>query len=1107
MSQLSIYKASAGSGKTHTLTQEYLKLSFENPNAFAHILAVTFTNKAAGEMKERILLELDSIAHKGEKNAHYSVINQKYTDKSEAEIKKLSAQILTNLLHNYSAFSVSTIDSFTQRVLRAFSFELGVQSGYKIEMDEAKVLTEITEMLYKRIDTDKQLRNWLLRFANFKIEQGKSWDFRDDIIELASEIFKEKFRFFSAAGLSTNDNREILADLLKDVIKIKDSFQKQMQALSERAENEINKKGIDSNQLGAKFKTIANYLTTKISLSAKDSDYEPTVRIYEALESIENWYAKTAKKNVVLDIENVYPVLFDCVDKAVNLYNSEFRSYLSAKTVMTNFHAFGILSDIASLLPEYREANNLMLISDTTAMLKDIIDGNDAPFIYEKVGSRYQNILIDEFQDTSGFQWDNFRPLIQNSLSNGLFNLIVGDIKQSIYRWRSGDWKLLLYGVERQIGAELIEEKNLDTNWRSRKNILDFNNALFFSAPQLIQHSLNAELQELNSVDVKQKLIDAGYQNIVIDSYSDSYQHIPSHKNKAGGRVTVKFFRVENRLQTKKKWREEMPNYLPQLIEDLIINKNYSPRDITILVRKNKEGNELVEMLTEHQLMVPVAYRYDIISSESLYIEQSPAVQLIVAALLFLMDNTDNITLTSLVHNYLYLNKSKRKEAFEHEVFSISGNKQQLIQFLPQRFVNEIDTLLKLQLYELVNELIFIFQLNEIENEQAYLRTFCDAVLSYIQDNTSGLYGFIDWWKVEGGKLSLQLSDKQDAVKILTIHKSKGLAFKVVIVPFCDWTLDHSSLLTSPIIWCDTHSEPYNKYPVLPVKYKGELAKTVFQHDYFDEKVQTSIDSLNLMYVALTRAVEELHIMAPTDENDEHFSQVSDLLYQSIANEVLGSYPENNEMKFESLRQNYNHQSAYYDNSIGYEKNSNEYLWSNKNLIEIHSLKHNNWRNKLSMVHHSSDFFIQSVDFIADKVNYGTIMHSIFAQITTPADVDRALQSIYFSGKITSKQKSKIRQTVYSIINRPEVNDWFSNKWFVKNETALLTSEGNLRIPDRVLLSENQTVVVDFKFGKQNEEHHHQVREYMTLIRQMNYPNVVGYLYYAEENAKVEVKF
>ena len=1104
MSTLQIYSASAGSGKTFALTLEYLKLAFRSAGNFAKILAVTFTNKAAQEMKERILKELNNIAKNGDKAPLFVDIQAIYPN---INIQNEAQLILDKVLHNYSNFSVSTIDSFVQKVIRAFSFEIGVQSAYKIEMDNDKVLSELTEILYQRLDNEENLLNWFVKFAFYKIDEGKSWDFREEVQKLAKEIFKEEFQNFADEAVIHLKDKNFLQSFFSKLTQTQTQFRTFFQENAKTVESVLQKAGMENGNYGKNFGVILNYLTNKTVNPKSIADYEPGKTVLAALDSVENWYAKSAKSDVRNAVEMVYQPLSECLENAVNFYNNNFSDYLSARNTIINFHSFGILSDIASLLPSYREDNNLLLISDTTLLLKKIIADNDTPFIYEKVGNQYNHILIDEFQDTSGFQWENFKPLIKNTLANGFFNLIVGDIKQSIYRWRGGDWKLLLNTVKQDIGSNMITNSVLETNWRSRQNVVDFNNALFHYAPQILQLDYNSELENISDSNVKRSLKDLNYHNTLVSAYYDSFQKLPENVEKKGGRVRIEFVKCE-RKDFRKKWRENIETVYPQVIDNLLKDKNYEPRDIAILVRTNKQGKTVVEQLLDYMQTNAEALHYDILSAESLFINNSSSVRLLISAFTFLMNRNEELHLVNLIKECALLQDNFWSN--EHKIFDIQDKKENLENFLPKEFIENRKHLKRLPLYELSEELIRIFDLNKPQNisQFAYIQTLQDAILSFSKNEGAGLIAFLEWWQKEGHKISLQISEKQNAVKVMTIHQSKGLAFKVVILPFVDWRIDHDAMI-SPIVWCKTEKEPYNSFSYLPIKYKSELANTVFCKNYFEEKLYAAMDALNTLYVAFTRSENELIAFAPTDEKLDKLDSVADLLLQTVVAAHNNKLHNNNEIK--ALMPFFDREKLRLEIDLNYKnKDTHKFIKENRdvNTFELSKYPNHEWRKKITIKRNASDYFIERDENRTERINYGKLMHRILSSIKTLHDLETVLQDMFFAGEVGILERMLLKAKIVDIVSNDKVKHWFSDEWTVINETEILSAKGEKRIPDRILLGYSELLIIDFKFGKHREEHLVQMKNYIELMKTMDEAknkSITGFLYYAEEKEIMKV--
>jgi ATP-dependent exoDNAse (exonuclease V) beta subunit len=1095
MSKLKIYKASAGSGKTHTLTEEYLKLAANFPNNFKRILAVTFTNKAAEEMKQRILEALNEIIFKGEEASFYHVFSVKYNSENEKAHIARANKLRDNILHDYSFFSLSTIDSFVQKVIKSFTYEIGVESGYKIELDTEKVLGDLTELLYKQIDTDKDLRTWLIHFANFKMDEGKNWDFRLEINKLAREIFKEQFDSDSSE-VNENHEFEFILKYFDQLKAIRINFEESMADLGNLATKLIADSGIDLNLHSNNIKILYNYLTNYLINPSNQDYYIPNGTVIKLIDKAELWYTKTAKEDIRISSKNVYDLLNPLIAEAIAIINRDYKIYLSAINLISAFHAFGILRKLSSLLPSYRAENNLLLISDTTRILKEIVEGNDAPFIYEKIGNRYNHVLIDEFQDTSGFQWENFKPLIKNGLSEGNENLIVGDIKQSIYRWRGGDWNILMSKLDSDIGELYIQHENLETNWRSKKNIVDFNNSLFARIAELMQQVFDSELNEgadgFESTNEQNQ-----FEGIISKAYADVRQKLPKDAKKTGGRVKVQFFKME-KGDLKSDWHEKLAVELPKTIETLLKQKNYQPGDVAILVRRNSEGKEIARILLDFQHSNPEAVPYQIISSESLMLINSPAIQVLINSMYYILDPSDKIHLHALIT--VYDSIINNGNDISHIHFG-SNDFSALKQLLPEGFFEKSEDLKKLNVYELSELLCQIFEINRLVGQQAYLQSFQDLILDFDQNEQSDLGAFLSWWEDKGQSVAVQLAEQQDAVKILSIHKSKGLAFRIVIVPYCDWEIKPQPFLNN-IIWTSSEIEPFNQFKRFPVVYRKYLQKSIFWKEYYEELLYSMIDALNMLYVAYTRPKEELIVMAPIKNGKtEKQNSVADLLYQAIVHSKKSD-------DLIDLSENYLPDEGIFELKDGYHDfDENKFVKqiTSKSNFSIDEFSIGDWNSKISILHHADDFFVKSLAYIQTHIDYGNLMHDIFSKIKEVENIEGLIDEFYYAGKIGNDERKSMAIKVKEMIERPSVSDWFSDRWEVKTESAILAGSGVIRIPDRVLIGENETLVIDFKFGKQDPDSVNQVREYMDLLKGMNYPKVKGFIYYAEKNLVEEV--
>ncbi len=1103
---LNIYKASAGSGKTYSLAGEFILESFrkqtfsisqeesfnafDDATAFSRILAVTFTNKAAGEMKERIIRELDNLSL-GLSKDYADRISKKY-NLSQQEIIKRALKIRNAILHNYSDFNLKTIDSFVQRVLRSFCYDININSGFSTISDEAVVLSDLTDMLFKLSDNDKYLKKQLLSLAEKNIKDGVNWNFRTQVETIAKLIFSEKYKEFEMQraemkenGMSEEKEKDFFNLSNEMVNAVYDNFLSKASNISKRAAETINNickiYGTSYEDLGKDVKNLCSFIINKLS-GGELSD-----TAIKMSDNDNNWLNKkptTIQKTVVPVLRDK---LFPILSEAVDFIEKNGKDFLTAKIIRKDFNAFILIGEIAKLLPEYRKENRVIMISDAAAFLDKIISGNDAPFIYEKTGNRFDHIFIDEFQDTSPFQWNNFRPLIENSISQGFFNMIVGDVKQAIYRFRGGDWSLLNSGVQSQIPPNNIQINSLEVNYRSKKNIIDFNNAIFLSAVETIEkHSdkdLDLDFQELNLI------------------YSGSYQKLPKDKNRSGGKVNTVFFEEEKNSEEETFKIKALTKVAQEI--NLLIKNGVKAKKICVLVRKKDEAAATVKFLMQYQNQTENAAIYDVISSDSLYVANSLAVKVMVNAMKYFLNKEDKFAKAEMLRNYCVL---KNKNIGDEIIFNAVNDETFLKEFMPKNFEDFFSLNSDLPLYDISEKISVFFDLDQEEGDLEYLRTFQDCVLNFTRQYSSDLNKFVLWWEQSGIKTAIQPSDNQDAVNVMTVHKSKGLDFSIVFVPFCNWKMEDVNSLNANYIWVEAPKEScFKSLPPMPVKYSSQMLKTYFKDFYVKEKRNLYADSLNLLYVALTRAVDELHIYCQKpDEKTNKITTVSDLLYYAITEE------KNKQTKEETISLSEFYNSDSLELLIDKNHNLQEGRKANDRTkgFKLKSFKNFNWEDRLQIKTNSSDFFIEQSTFLQERINYGLFMHEVFSQIETLEDYPQVLSDMKLHGRITQEQLLDLTQKLEDAFSVEIVKNWFSKDWKeILTERALLTQEGDIRIPDRVLIGETQTVVIDFKFGKELEEYKNQIIQYATLLKKMKYKNIKAYLFYVEQKKIVEVPF
>lgn len=1074
---LTVYRASAGSGKTHQLTAEYLKLLFASPYAYRHILAVTFTNKATDEMKTRIIAELAKLSS-GKDSGYIEELTTVYSI-NEKQLREKAHKTLVLILHDYSAFSISTIDRFFQQTMRAFARELGLGGGYNVELDTTKVLKEsIDSMLYDlERKENKQLLDWLIRFSEEKIENGETWNIRKDIQTLSSEIFKESYKAFSDELQKDIADKGLLDDYKKELSAYIHQFEKASQTIAEKALNIMERHNLKADN----FKGESRSTFFSFHKWVQGEIKHPTATFCKLPNEVSNWHTKKTEASIISRIEDAYnDGLNECVQNIITHYENT-QYYQTAYEINRYYFTLGILSDIDRKIREYAAENNIMLISDTTELLHKIIQGDDTPFIYEKVGTRIDNYMIDEFQDTSRMQWLNFSPLIKNSLANGNKNLIVGDIKQSIYRWRNSDWNLLDEQLDIDFKMEGINHQSLDTNWRSSKNVVDFNNTIFSASSKILQQLFNESLPD-SSTDERIAPLNTKIER----AYKEAFQELPQVNASNIGRVNINFIDTEEHND----WYSHVLTELPKTIENLQ-DRGYSLKDIAILVRTKKEGADIANCLLQYKGEHPDSkYKYDIISDEALFLSNARSIKLIISLMKYLRNPADtSLRALAIYEYYKFKNQLTAEEALQKH-FSIDYE-------FPDEIKSQLTKIRELPIYEMAEEIFSLFREATDSNENIYIQSFLDSILDFTIRSNSDLDAFLQWWDESGIKKTIFTPDSQDAIRIMTIHKSKGLGFNVTIVPFCHWDLDHK---LSTILWCHPQIEPFNRLHLVPVKYSQKLSNTIFEYEYYNEKMHVFIDNLNVLYVAFTRAKNELITFSPKPKprKNSDVKDISSLLWYTINNST--AYLGDSSDRFINLPKLVDTEKNLFE--IGHDYRSTKKTKSDTNQITIKSLPSISFNNRLSLRLNNKYFFAPD-----GSREYGTMMHDIISKVNTLSDLDHVVEQYYISGDISSAEKSHILSILTDYLSNPALQSWYSGEYRILNEVQILLPKGTFVRPDRVMVKKDEAIVIDYKFGeKEDKKYLKQVNYYMGYIKKMGYKRVSGFLFYVSLNKIIEVE-
>lgn len=1061
LSTLKIYKASAGSGKTYILARDYIRLVITDPELFRHCLAVTFTNKATGEMKHRILEELHTLSSGGTSTMMDFIASE--NGLSEKEVCGRAKIILESILHNYSRFRIETIDRFFQRAIRAFTRELGLAGGYQIELDSERVLSEAIDEMLMGLDRDPVLLEWFVEFARDRVQEGLHWNLKKDLMVLGQELNKEKFQMGSETLVRQLEDKEFFDSFRRSLMELKYRFEGSLKADAARALEIMKTCGLQAGDFKGQYGV--GYFFDRLM---REEFRPPPDSTIHAADELSGWHSKNSPKRE--QIARAYHAgMNDLLKHCIRLYESRYTEYLSAESVRNFLYTLGIIGDISIHMHACTESQGIFLLSDAGRFLHGIIGGNDVPFIYEKIGNYFQHYMIDEFQDTSRLQWENFRPLIENSLANNRECLVVGDVKQSIYRWRNSDWEILSERVQNNFSPEQIQVQGLKQNWRSLENIIRFNNEFFTRAAEIF-HNHFSRPGEDREYDFAEKAAHA---------FRDVVQEVPDLPHSGDGYIRVGLLDDPEEGN----WKDLADRRVIDTIARLQ-DEGIKASEIAILVRSRRDGKRIADAILNHKSRHPDPdHVYDVVSNESLYLNSSRSVRILLNAFRYLIAPADRLNLAQLVFEYnLFKGREKGNTGPVDELLDFLREDRE--PDLPEEFLDE--SLRYLTLTELTERIIAIFSLADRVTETPYILGFQDIILEYCRNGAADINSFLNWWNENGEGKSLAFSEDQDAIKVMTIHKAKGLEFKAVIIPYCNWSFDHTSP-NPEILWCSPRQEPFNALSILPVRYSSGLKETLFRHDYHEENFRIFMDHLNLLYVAFTRARECLIVYAP-EGREEKLSDVGVLVRTVLKNPdslTTGVWDDS--------------RSSWSLGSFSFRPSSGP----TGNQIVLGRISSHEFSGKLRLMYRGMDFFDLSAE---QRVQYGTLMHEIFARIRSADDVGRALDSVRREGMIDSGEAGRLEPEVRSMIRQAKVSQWFDGSWRVITEQDILTGEGTVRRPDRVMLKEGRVIVVDYKFGEQRLAGHlSQVRKYADMLRRMDYREVQGFIWYVKRTEVVEV--
>jgi ATP-dependent exoDNAse (exonuclease V) beta subunit len=1048
-----IYDASAGSGKTYALVKEYLKiiLTAHKNDAYRNILAITFTNKAVHEMKSRIVGSLSEFAKDEPNSKAFDLMQDLSVDTglSIIQIKTKSQQIIKHIIHNYAAFDISTIDKFTHKVIRAFAHDLGLPMTFEVTLDTENLLTEAVDAIIAQAGEDEILTKLLIDFTMEKTDDDKSWDISREILETGKLVLNENNR-----NEITHFHDKSISDFIavkEKLVQVCAALEKENASLAGQLLSLIDKNGIDLKSFSRG--TFPNHLQ-----SIADEKFNPKNKMFREFEDIA--INKTAKDRAL--IENIIP---DLLLSLAEIYkNFEKRNFY--KAFLKNITPLSLLNTVSNELAKIQNEQNVLSISEFNAIIHREIQNQPAPFIYERLGERYRHFFIDEFQDTSEMQWQNLIPLIDNALSGqddsgqkGTL-MIVGDPKQSIYRWRGGKAEQFIELSKDQNPFSNPEKKleHLDKNYRSYSQVIEFNNDFF----QLLSNEFsNADYKDLYENHSRQKI-----------------------NNKVGGYVNISFLpEIEEQEGDDEEVLDKTGQYVLATLKTIqkVVKQGFEYKDIVILTRKRSQGIAIANYLTEQSI--------PLLSSETLMIQNATEVRLIIHILKYLKNSSD---LESKANFLQYLAQNKQNELPVHDFIAKGMELKEEAVF--EKWLENCNVELSFQnirkksLYEAVEIIISKFlktngTLEVLSLGTAYVQYFLDIVLERDVRNQAGISDFLNYWDKNAEKFSIPSPEGTNAVRIMTIHKSKGLEFPIVIMPFAEEDYNRKP---KDKLWLNSEEQDFDMPKVLvdnssAIEEFGEEASTVYNL----KKQEELLDNINVLYVALTRAEEQLYIIS-----------------QNLKPRKDGEYPSNMASFF----------IKYLIEQRVYDENQLEYPFGNPAKLSAKE-KHIDTTKKIPIVSevlNPRNIKIAQREALMwgthqqEAIEFGNVVHEILSFVATKNDVESAINKAIENGLITILQKDIVCNAIVEIVNHQDLVEHFAEGNEVLNEKTIIQKESGTVKPDRIVINKTKEVfLLDYKTGLPNPKYKYQLENYQMAIEKMGFKVLKKALVYI--GAKIDV--
>lgn len=1052
-----VYRSSAGSGKTYTLVQDYIRiaLSAPHPKGFRNILAITFTNKAAEEMKSRVLKQLADLAE----NPKAELMPQLTKDLNAnfEDIQKRASDTLRMMLHNYSELAICTIDKFMHQLVRAFSRDLMLSYDFDVETDSTPLVEEAVARLLEQVGRDKLATDILVDYVASQIENDKSWQIERQLVETSVKTFSpQNDPYLKLLEEFPVEAFEQAKTKLRQLIH---RFEHDLTNIGRAAMDLITKRGLTDRDFSYKSRGVHGYFKKM----AAGNILNPANSFVQKCIDQGNFTDSKVDAASITAVESITAELISYCHQADQIRSERMPQYLLANELFKSFHQLLLLNELHKSLTQLKEEKNLIFVDDFHALISNVVKNEPAPFIYERTGQRFRHLLIDEFQDTSILQWSNFLPLVTDSLGNGGRVLLVGDGKQAIYRWRGGEVEqfdrlptiyppsddLLIKERERLLENQYRPEK-LDKNYRSLGRIVQFNNDLYKHLRQFIPESLSA----------------------VYNSYEQNI-----FKAEDAGMATTHLVDGKNKEETSEQYLQLTADYIAECLED-----GYELRDICILTRSNKYGKTVVNHLHGKKI---AGRTIEFISDESLLIDAHPLVKMAIAAFRHLSDPKNiGFQLDFLLRLVHQLESDKSRIHPVVQAFSRKGKKSlesvDIKGYLHTHHINWHPALfIQLNLVEMTEHFARLFSIEGFNS--LYWSFFKQQILTFSTDHSNDLLAFLEWWEKKRDKLSLSIPQDSNAIQVMSVHKSKGLQFPVVIFPFADWNFKHNNAsywAAVPEAFSESVDAPLPKAMLTGLSSKLEV--TPLRHDMELENARNLLDNLNLLYVGTTRAEERLYLLTKNQATSSSPSNIA----QWVTDYANAKSQNENPIRHGKRC----HRSEYFTKK---EKQESE------TSLQLTVARNSGWKDKIRINLEAGELIDGEITTTHRAI--GNLVHRILSEIRTAEDLEKQLARYEAQGVLDKKQSLAVAKQIGNLFEHPGAGKWFGDHEHILVEQAIVIPQGKVVRPDRVMINGQHAVVADFKTGMYQQKHEAQILQYGSLLQQMGY-HCELYLYYLESN-------